>query len=187
MVGCGMMLIASMGFGFIDPLLPGYFTDKLLATPVVIGWLFAAISFTSLLAQPLFGRLSDKAGRVPLIATGILTTALALPLLTLTSTIKSSMLAMALLGATYGLIMTPIAPLLADIISRQNRHAGYGAVYGLNNTAFSLGYTVGPLLGGAFVDRWDLRLLFLSYSVLLLCYLPILLQKTKSLPHPREV
>ena len=54
---------------------------------------------------------------------------------------------MAMLGMTYGLIMTPISPLLADAITQQNDQASYGTVFGLNNTAFSLGYTAGPLLG----------------------------------------
>lgn len=187
LVGCGMMLVASMGFGFIDPLLPGYFSDKFSASPTIIGWLFGAISVTSLVAQPLFGRLSDQAGRVPLIVVGIFATAIVLPLLTLAPTIKGSMLVMAMLGMTYGLIMTPISPLLADAITQQNDQASYGTVFGLNNTAFSLGYTAGPLLGGAFVDQWGLRNLFLVFSVILVCYLPVLLAGTRGLARPGEI
>lgn len=187
LVGCGMMLLASVGFGFIDPLLPGYFADKFAASPTTIGWLFSAISFTSLLAQPLFGRLSDRLGRVPVIAVGILTTAVVLPLLTLAPSVKGSMLVMAMLGVTYGLMMAPISPLLADAITQENNQTSFGAVFGLNNTAFSLGYTAGPLLGGAFVDRWLLKYLFLTYGVVLVCYLPIMIGGARGLAHPGDI
>lgn len=181
LLGCGVMLLGSMGFGFIDPLLPGYFTDKFAATPTTIGWLFGAMSITSLVGLPLFGRMSDIFGRVPLIALGLLTTAISFSFFTFSSTVKLTVLAMAILGITYSLTTAPIPPLLADAISQQGKQGSYGTAIGLNNTAFSLGYTTGPLLGGAVVDLWSLRVLFILYGIVLLAYLPVLLLGTRSL------
>lgn len=184
LVGSGMVLVGAVGFGFIDPLLPVYFNEKFSATPTIIGVMFGAISATSIIAQPLFGRLSDKLGRVSLIVTGMVATACVLPLLTFASTIKTSMLVMACMGITFGLMSAPSPPLLADAMNQRKGSASYGAAFGLYNTAFSLGYIIGPLAGGAFVDWVGLRNLFLVYSVILLGYLPVFVLGTKKLRHP---
>ncbi len=187
LVSGGVILVASIGFGFIDPLLPGYFHEKFAATPAIIGVMFGAISAASIIAQPLFGSLSDKFGRIPLITSGMVATACVLPLLTFAPTIKISMLVMAGIGITFGLMTAPAAPLLADAISLQKGPANYGAGFGLYNTAFSLGYIIGPLAGGAFVDMLGLRNLFWLYGVILLCYLPVFLLGARKLRHPAVI
>lgn len=175
LVSGGVILVASIGFGFIDPLLPGYLHGKFAATPLIIGIMFGAISATSIIAQPLFGALSDKLGRVPIIISGMLLTAGVLPLLTFAPTIKTTMLVMGGIGITFGLMTAPSAPLLADAVSEQKGPTSYGAAFGLYNTAFSLGYIIGPLAGGAFVDVLGLRNLFGLYGIVLLGYLPVFL------------
>lgn len=187
LVGCGVMLLASMGFGFIDPLLPGYFHERFGATSTTVGWLFGAMSVASLIAHPSFGRVSDFVGRVVPIGIGMVATAVAFALFTQAFTVKLCMLAMAVLGLTYSLTTAPISPLLADAISQKQGNAAYGTAIGLNNTAFSIGYTVGPLLGGAFVDLWGLQRLFLVYAIVLLSYLPIFLVSTKGFLAPSAI
>lgn len=186
-VGCGVMLLASMGFGFIDPLLPAYFAERFGATSTTIGWLFAAMSVTTLVAHPLFGRLSDLVGRVAPIGMGLMSTAAAFALFTRASSVAWCFLAMAVLGITYSLTTAPIAPLLADAINQKQGSAGYGTAIGFNNTAWSIGYTVGPLVGGAFVDLWGLPNLFVVYAVLLLGYLPVFFTGTKGFALPPAV
>lgn len=187
LVSGGVIMMASIGFGFIDPLLPVYFHEKFAATPAIIGILFGAISATSIIAQPLFGSLSDKLGRIPLIISGLVATACVLPLLTFAPTIKISMLVMAGMGITFGLMTAPSAPLLADAISMQKEPAGYGAAFGLYNTAFSLGYIIGPLAGGTLVDVLGLRNLSWLYGVVLLCYLPVFVMGARKIRHPAEI
>lgn len=184
LVGCGVMLLASMGLGFIDPLLPGYFNQKFGASSTTIGWLFGAMAVASLIAQPLFGRLSDLVGRVLPIAVGIVAMATAFALFSEAGTVALSMLAMAILGLTHGLTTAPVPAMLADAMMRKNGDAGYGTAIGFNNTAFSIGYTVGPLIGGAFVDLWSLKSLFVLYAVVMFCYLPVLLVGARELLRP---
>lgn len=187
LVGCGVMLLASMGLGFIDPLLPGYFNHKFGASSTTIGWLFAAMAIASLIAQPVFGRLSDAVGRVFPIATGIVAMALAFALFSEAGTIAMSMVAMAVLGLTHGLTTAPIPAMLADAMLQKNRNASYGTAIGFNNTAFSIGYTVGPLIGGAIVDIWSLKSLFIAFAVVMFCYLPVLLVGAKGLRRPSAI
>ncbi len=182
LITAGLVLTASLGFGFLDPLLPGYFYEKFAAGSTVIGLLFGAISLTSIVAQPLFGMLSDKYGRVPLIQIGLAATAAAIPLLIVSPTIFTTALVMGGLGLSFGLMFAPSAPLLADAVMKDHRHAGYGAAFGIYNTAYSLGYLIGPIVGGAWVDMWDLKSLLLSYSVGLLIFLPVFSKIKKVIP-----
>ncbi|MEG3071518.1 MAG: MFS transporter [Candidatus Syntrophopropionicum ammoniitolerans] len=183
LVSGGVILVASIGFGFIDPLLPGYFHGKFAATPLIIGIMFVAISATSIIAQPLFGALSDKLGRVPIIISGMLFTAGVLPLLTFAPTIKTTMLVMGGIGITFGLMTAP-ALRYWPMPSVSKRPTSYGAAFGLYNTAFSLGYIIYPLAGGAFVDVLGLKNLFGIYGIVLLCYLPVFLLCTRKFRHP---
>ncbi|NLL19744.1 MAG: MFS transporter, partial [Clostridia bacterium] len=68
-----------------------------------------------------------------------------------------------------------------------NRNASYGTAIGFNNTAFSIGYTVGPLIGGAIVDIWSLKRLFIAFAVVMICYLPVLLVGAKGLRRPSAI
>lgn len=187
LVGCGVMLLASMGLGFVDPLLPGYFNQKFGASSSTIGWLFSAMAIASLIAQPVFGRLSDAVGRVIPVAVGIAAMASAYALFSEAGTIAMTMLAMAVLGLTHGLTTAPIPAMLADAMLQKNRNASYGTAIGFNNTAFSIGYTVGPLIGGAFVDIWSLKSLFIVYAIVMICYLPVLLVGARGLLRPSAI
>lgn len=176
-----------MGFGFLDPLLPGYFHDKFGASSTVIGLLFGAISVTSIVAQPLFGMLSDKYGRVPIIQFGIVITALVTPLLTAVPTIVSTALVMGGLGLAFGLMFAPSGPLLADAVMKGHQYASYGAAFGIYNTAYSLGYLIGPLFGGAWVDIWNLESLLICYSLGLLLFFPVFSSIKKATGNKRQV
>ncbi|MTI81259.1 MAG: MFS transporter [Firmicutes bacterium] len=176
LLGTGLVVVASIGLGFMDPLLPGYFANKFGSTPGTIGLLFGAIAASSMIAQPIFGRLSDQWGRIPLIIVGLITTAVVAPLLTYTTSISATMLVMGLLGLTFGLIFAPSGPLLADAVMLENSTISYGAAFGMYNTGFSLGYLMGPLAGGAYVEVWNLTSLFFVYSSILLLYTVIMIK-----------
>lgn len=187
LVGCGVMLLASMGFGFIDPLLPGYFDERFGAGSTTIGKLFAAMSVASLVAHPLSGRLSDYVGRVAPIAVGMAATATVFALFTEAGTVMAGMLVMGMLGVTYGLTTAPIPAMLTDAMVRRKGNARYGTAIGFNNTAFSIGYTVGPLVGGAIVDIWSLKTLFIAYGGIMVCYIPVLLVGARGLLRPSAI
>lgn len=169
--GSTMVLIGSVGFGFIDPLLPGYFADKFAASPGVIGLLFGVISLFHVSSAPVIGKLSDHMGRVRLIKIGLVTTALVVPLITLAANAVTSAITMGLMGITFGLMLTPTMPLLADSVMPRrgsSDDSSYGVAFGIYNGAFSLGYLIGPLIGGAWVEFYDLPSLFVAYSIVLL-------------------
>ena len=57
-----------VGFGLIIPLLPFYGEHFLSRHPAEVGALMAIYSLAQFIAAPLWGRLSDRVGRKPVLA-----------------------------------------------------------------------------------------------------------------------
>lgn len=65
-----VMFFVMVGFGIIIPVLP-FFAENIGATPTELGWLMAVYSFMQFLFAPMWGNLSDRYGRKPMILIGI--------------------------------------------------------------------------------------------------------------------
>ena len=55
-----------IGFMIVVPLLPFYALD-VTATPIMIGWIIASHAIAQLISAPIWGRLSDRFGRRPVL------------------------------------------------------------------------------------------------------------------------
>ncbi|WP_369693620.1 MFS transporter [Lentibacillus sp. CBA3610] len=65
-----IMFLVMVGFGIIIPVLP-FYAEELGASPVELGLLMAVYSLMQFLFAPMWGRISDKIGRKPVIMVGI--------------------------------------------------------------------------------------------------------------------
>lgn len=131
-----------LGFGIILPLLP-YYVESFGSGPITIGLLAAAYSLFQLLSAPILGELSDKFGRRPILLFSIGGTALSFGLLGFANSIPLLFLSRIIDGASGGNISTAQA-YIADITSKENRTQGMGIMM----AAFSLGFILGPAMGG---------------------------------------
>ena len=61
-----IVFIDLMGFGIIIPLLP-FYAEHFHADPFTVGLLMATYSLTQLIAAPVWGRMSDRVGRRPVL------------------------------------------------------------------------------------------------------------------------
>ena len=68
------VFIDLLGFGIVIPLLPIYAQD-FGASEFQLGALFASFSLMQLIFAPMWGRLSDRVGRKPVLVGGLLGTA----------------------------------------------------------------------------------------------------------------
>ncbi|MDP1617342.1 MFS transporter [Phenylobacterium sp.] len=130
------------GFGLVIPLLP-FFGQAFDAPAWQITLMFSAFSVGQFLGEPFWGKLSDRIGRRPVL---ILTTAggaLAYVALAFAPGIWTALAVRLLSGFLSGNIST-LQGYLADITPPQQR-AGRMGIMG---SAFSLGFMVGPALGG---------------------------------------
>ncbi|MFO1118643.1 MAG: MFS transporter [Rhodospirillales bacterium] len=62
-----IVFVDLVGFGLIIPLLP-FYGEHFHATPAVVGLLMAIYSLAQFVAAPIWGRLSDRIGRKPVLA-----------------------------------------------------------------------------------------------------------------------
>ncbi|HED03945.1 MAG TPA: MFS transporter [Candidatus Fraserbacteria bacterium] len=136
------VFIDLLGFGLIIPLLPLY-ARQLQASPFEIGLLMASYSLMQFIFAPIWGQISDRVGRRPIILLSLLGSVLAYTLFGLASSLPLLFLARLLAGLFGGNISAAQA-YIADITPPEERARGMGLI----GMAFGLGFIFGPALGG---------------------------------------
>jgi DHA1 family solute carrier family 18 vesicular amine transporter 1/2 len=168
MLACLIALVTTIGFGMLEPTLPLHLEEKFSMSTSQIGMLFGVLTLFFALGSPLAGRLSDRAGRRLPILLGVAGTALLMPFLPLVSRAFLLYVIMAGLGLSIALFDTPSLPMITDSLTRKpGEGSNYGMAFGLLNIFWSMGYALGPLLGGAVFGAAGLINAYLVYSVLM--------------------
>ncbi len=133
-----------VGFGIIIPLLP-FYAETFGASPVVIGFLFAAFSLAQLVAAPVLGVLSDRFGRRPVLIFSLIGTAVSFVMLAMAQSLIMLFAARIIDGLSGGNI-TIARAYIADVTEPDERAKAFGFL----GAAFGLGFIVGPGLAGVF-------------------------------------
>ena len=142
------VFIDLLGFGMVLPLLPIYAktfgVDK---HGWEIGLLMASFSAMTFLFSPLWGRLSDRVGRRPVLLIGLLGSAAFYALFGMATVWQSlAWLFVSRIGAGIAAATIPTAQAyIADSTTVGTRAKGMALI----GAAFGLGFTFGPLLGFA--------------------------------------
>lgn len=131
-----------LGFGLVIPLLP-FYAESLHATPGQIGLLMGVYSLGQFLGAPLWGSLSDRYGRRPILMVSIGVTAVCLAGFASATTLGMAVVMRALHGLGAANIGTAQA-YIADVTSGPDRAKGMG----LFGAMFGIGFSLGPFLGG---------------------------------------
>jgi MFS family permease len=137
----GCVLLDLIGFGIILPILP-LWAERFGARPGAIGALVATYSACQLAFAPLWGRLSDRFGRKPILVLSLLGTAAG----SLLTGLASSMVLLFAGRAIDGLSGASVAvaqAAVADLAEPAERPR----LLGLIGAAFGLGFVAGPALG----------------------------------------
>ena len=137
-----VVLIDLIGFGIIIPLLP-FYAEHFRAEPDTVALLMATYSFTQFLSAPLWGGLSDRIGRRPVLLMSLAGAALSYVWLGMAESLWMLFAARALGGAMAGNIAAAFA-YVADVTPREQRAKGMGLI----GAAFGLGFILGPAIGG---------------------------------------
>ena len=131
-----------LGFGIVLPLLP-YYAQQFHASGVAAGALIAVYSAMQFICAPLWGRLSDRIGRRPVILVSLAGSTLSYLLFALANGVGVLFLSRILAGIAGANI--PVAQaFIADITSERERARGMGLI----GAAFGLGFVFGPAIGG---------------------------------------
>lgn len=135
------VFIDLVGFGIILPLSP-FLAREFHASPLEVGLLMSIYSVMQFLFSPVWGSLSDRIGRRPVILIGLFGGGLSYLLFAFSSTLSLLFVARALAGVFGGNISTAHA-YIADVTKPDERSKGMGLI----GAAFGLGFIFGPLLG----------------------------------------
>src|SRR6266851_7805930 len=137
-----IVFIDLVGFGLVIPLLP-FYAERFAASPLQMTTLFATYSLMSMVTAPLWGRLSDRIGRRPVLMASMAAAALAYGWLAFADRLWMLFAARAFAGACAGNIAAAQA-YIADVTPPERRAKGMGMI----GAAFGLGFIIGPVLGG---------------------------------------
>ncbi len=135
-----------LGFGIVIPLLPLYAEHFAVdASGWQLGMLMASFSAMQFLFAPMWGRLSDRVGRRPIIMIGLAGSVLCYVLFGLASIWHSfTLLFVSRIGAgVAGATISTAQAYIADSTSLEQRPKGMALI----GMAFGLGFTLGPLIG----------------------------------------
>lgn len=138
------VFIDLLGFGMVLPLLPIY-AKQFDASGLTIGLLMSSFSAMQFLFAPLWGRLSDRVGRRPVLMVG-LTGSVVFYALFGWATVEQSLLLMFVsrIGAGIaGATISTAQAYIADCTTLDTRARGMAMI----GAAFGLGFTFGPLFG----------------------------------------
>ena len=140
----------------------GGFSDDAVTSLLVLGGLLALYDGAEVLLKPVFGTLADRIGARPVLLGGLVAFALASLIYVLAD--SPGWLWAARLG--QGAAASAFSPAASALVARLNPAAKHGKAFGSYGFYKSIGYTLGPLLGGLLVWAGGLRLLFVVITVL---------------------
>jgi DHA1 family tetracycline resistance protein-like MFS transporter len=138
------VFISMVGFGIVIPVLPVYAKQQpFMLNPSELGLLVGVFSLVQLFSAPLFGMLSDRIGRKPVLLVSVIGTAVGFFIIGKAETAWMLFLGRIIDGASGGNIATAQA-CIADVTTPDKRSKAMGMI----GAAFGLGFIMGPALGG---------------------------------------
>ncbi|MDY6971885.1 MAG: MFS transporter [Thermodesulfobacteriota bacterium] len=148
--------------GMLETLFPLYMTSCQ-CRRITVGLLFGIFGIFFVVVQPIIGAWSDRMGRTFPMVLGLSMTAVVIPVPFRFVTIVPWVLLFMIMGISSAMVFTPTYPLIADGVKPSDQ----GVAYGLNSWVFSLGYLLGPWLGGALTESAGIKTPFLLCSAVL--------------------
>lgn len=137
------MAVVMLGFGIIIPILP-FYAENLGANGTALGVLMAIFSVMQFIFSPIWGGLSDRIGRKPVILIGVLGNALAQLFFGLSTSLWMLIAARALSGILSSATLPTTMAYISDSTSEKNRGGGMGII----GAAMGVGMILGPGIGG---------------------------------------
>jgi DHA1 family tetracycline resistance protein-like MFS transporter len=136
------IFIDLVGFGIVLPVLPLY-AQTFGASPLTIGVIVASFSLMQFFFMPIWGRVSDRYGRRPVILWSLVASALSYVIYGFAHSLTLLILSRIFAGIAGATVSTAQA-YIADITTPENRAKGMGLI----GAAFGLGFIFGPVIGG---------------------------------------
>ena len=138
-----VLFVVMLGYGIVIPILP-FYIESMGAGGMELGLLVASYAVMRLIFGPIWGGLSDRVGRKPILLIGILGYAVAMVWFGLANTLWMLFAARIL----SGVLSSATAPTTMAFIGDSTPEDERGGGMGLLGAAGGIGTIVGPALGG---------------------------------------
>ena len=151
-----IMLGGACSLGLVEVVAPLDLDARLGLSSSAIGLLFAASIAVDAALSPMGGRWGDRRGRRGPAVTGLAVTAASVLALAVLPGVGGTAIALAVYGAGFSLMMAASVPWLDEAFPGRER----GLAYGVLNLVYSVGYAIGPILGGLLLAVGDADLAY---------------------------
>jgi MFS transporter, DHA1 family, tetracycline resistance protein len=134
-----------VGFGIVLPLSP-YYAEHFGASALAVGLLQASYSLMQFIFAPVWGRLSDKVGRRPIILMSIAGGCISYFVFAAAGSL-TVLFASRIFQGIFAANISATQAYVADVTSKQDRSKGMGLI----GAALGLGFIFGPFFGGLLI------------------------------------
>lgn len=131
-----------VGFGIIVPFL-AYYVESFGAHAATVGILMGSYSLAQFVFAPIWGRVSDRVGRRPILLLGLSGSVVGYTMFGLAGTLAMLFIGRIVMGI-FGATIPTAQAAVADVTAPENRARGMGLI----GAAIGLGFILGPALGG---------------------------------------
>ncbi|VDG32376.1 MFS transporter [Lactobacillus sp.] [Lactiplantibacillus mudanjiangensis] len=135
--------LVCLGISLVIPVMP-FIKNELHLTATDMGIMNALFALAQFVASPIIGRLSDKIGRKPVLATGLFLYMVSEVLFALTNQLWVFNISRLVGGVSAAMVVPTAMALASDITTKRQR----AKVIGWLSAAFSGGLILGPGIGG---------------------------------------
>jgi len=157
---CLSSLLFSSSFNMMIPELPNYLSS--LGGAEYKGLIISLFTLTAAISRPFSGKLTDKWGRVPVMAIGSSVCVICGFLYPVLSSVSGFLLLRLVHGFSTGFKPTSTSAYVADIIPQKR----WGEALGMHGLCFGIGGALGPALGSMIVNSYGMNVMFYSSSFL---------------------
>jgi DHA1 family multidrug resistance protein-like MFS transporter len=137
------LIIVMLGFGLVVPIMPFYVTH-FGATGKALGALMALYSLCQFIFAPIWGRLSDRIGRKPVLLIGVAGFLASFGLQGMARSLAALFVARTLSGVLSSAALPTALAYIADTTQARDRSKGMGIM----GAAMGFGMIFGPMMGG---------------------------------------
>lgn len=177
------LLVVMLGFGIVIPIMP-FYVERLGAGGTELGLLVASYAIMRLIFGPIWGSLSDRLGRKPVLMVGIFGYGITMILFGLATKLWMLFVFRSLSGILSSATSPTTMAYIGDSTSEQDRGGGMGIL----GAAVGIGTIIGPGLGGLLAGESLSRPFFIAggMSFLALLFVWWLLPESLSMQARRQ-
>jgi MFS family permease len=174
---CLSSFLFSASFNMLLPELPSYLSS--LGGAEYKGLIIALFTLTAGISRPFSGKLTDKIGRVPVMAVGSIVCFICGFLYPILTSVSGFLFLRLIHGFSTGFKPTATSAYVADLVPQQK----WGEAMGIHGLCFSIGMAIGPAIGSTITLFYSINTLFYCSSVFALLSILILFKMKETLPN----